>query len=57
MTAPISQDVYVAGVGLGAQGGRVGDAVEEAEKNTKGDYATWAASVKQGARERYSRMD
>ena len=56
MTAPIAQDVYMAGVGLGAQGGKVGDAVEQAEKNTKGDYASWAESVKQGARERYSRM-
>ncbi|KAI9881833.1 MAG: hypothetical protein M1823_006455 [Watsoniomyces obsoletus] len=56
MTAPIAQDVYVQGVGLGAQGGKVGDAVEQAEKNTKGDYKSWAESVRQGARERYSRM-
>lgn len=57
MKAPISQDMYVAGVGLGAQGGKVGDAVETAEKNTKGDYSTWAEGVRQGARERYSRME
>lgn len=57
MTALISQNVYVAGVGLGAQGGKVGDAVEQAEMNTKGDYASWAERGKQGARERYSRME
>ncbi len=56
MTAPIAQDVYVQGVGLGAVGGRVGDAVETAERNTKGDYSVWAESVKESARERYKRL-
>lgn len=36
MTAPIATDMYVQGVGLGAQGGKIGDAVDEAERNTKG---------------------
>jgi G-patch domain len=57
MTAPIAQDVYVAGVGLGAQGGRVGDAVEEAERNTKGDYGEFLAKTRDGARERYERLN
>lgn len=57
MTAPISTAVYAAGVGLGAQGGKVGDAVETADRNTKGDYGTWAESVKQGARERYAQLE
>ena len=56
MTAPIAQDVYVAGVGLGAAGGKVGDAVEEAERNTKGDYAGWVEKGREGARERYRKM-
>jgi len=56
MTAPISQDIYVAGVGLGAQGGKVGDAVTEAERNTRGDYSAFAERTREGARERYARM-
>lgn len=57
MTAPISQNVYVAGVGLGAEGGKLGDAVAEAERNTKGDYSTFLDRTKEGARERYSRLE
>ena len=56
MTVPISQDVYVAGVGLGAQGGKVGDAVAEAERNTRGDYAGFAERTREGARERYQQL-
>jgi RNA recognition motif-containing protein len=56
LTTPIAQDVYVAGVGLGAQGGKVGDAVEEAERNTKGGYGGFLAKTREGARERYERL-
>ncbi|KIX06174.1 uncharacterized protein Z518_04148 [Rhinocladiella mackenziei CBS 650.93] len=56
MTAPISQNIYVAGVGLGAQGGKVGDALEEAERNTRGDYDAFAEKTREGARERYARL-
>ena len=56
MMAPISQDVYVAGVRLGAQGAKLGDAVVEAERNTKGDYSGFAEKTREGARERYMRM-
>lgn len=56
MTAPISQDVYAAGVGLGAEGGKLGDAVKEADMNTKGDYAAFAQRTRDGARERYERL-
>ena len=56
MTAPISQDVYVAGVGLGAQGGKLGDAVKEAERNTKGDYGGFLEETRKRAKERYDRM-
>jgi RNA recognition motif-containing protein len=55
-TAPINQDIYVAGVGLGAEGGKLGDALSEAERNTKGEYSGFAERTKEGARERYSRM-
>lgn len=56
-TAPIAQDVYAAGVGLGAQGGRLGDAVTEAERNTKGDYGEFLAKTREGARERWERLN
>lgn len=56
MTAPISQDVYVQGVGLGAQGGKLGDAVEEAERQTKGGYGGFLEKTKEGARERFERL-
>lgn len=57
MTAPISQNVYAAGVGLGMQGGNMGDAVAEAERNTKGNgFGDWVAQGKERARERYERM-
>lgn len=55
-TGPIAQDVYVAGVGLGAAGGKVGDAVEEAERNTRGDYGGFLARTREGARERWESM-
>lgn len=57
VTAPIAQDIYAAGVGLGAQGGKVGDALEEAERNTKGDYGGFLAKTREGARERYERLN
>ncbi|KEF58456.1 uncharacterized protein A1O9_06382 [Exophiala aquamarina CBS 119918] len=57
MKAPISQDVYVAGVGLGAEGGKLGDAVSEAERNTRGDYSAFLDRTREGARERFSRLE
>lgn len=56
MTAPIAQDVYAAGVGLGAQGGKLGDAVKEAERNTRGEYAAFAERTREGARERFEKL-
>ncbi|RMZ82591.1 hypothetical protein DV738_g1571, partial [Chaetothyriales sp. CBS 135597] len=57
MKEPIKQDVYVAGVGLGAQGGKIGDAVEEADKNTKDDYRAWAEKGRDNMRQRYRHME
>lgn len=56
MTAPIATDMYVQGVGLGAMGGKIGSAEEEAERNTKGGYAEFAERTRDKAKERYERM-
>lgn len=56
MTVPINQNVYAAGVGLGAQGGKLGDAVEAAERNTKGDYGEWVAQGRERMKERYKNL-
>ena len=56
MTAPIATDMYVQGVGLGAQGGRIGDASEEADRNTKGGYGEFLERTRDKAKERFERM-
>lgn len=56
MTAPIQTDVYAAGVGLGAQGGKLGDANEEADRKTRGGYAEFVERAKDKAKERYLNM-
>ena len=56
MTAPIATDMYVQGVGLGAEGGKVGDAVEEAGRNTKDTYGDFLERTKDKAKERFERM-
>ena len=56
MTAPIATDMYVQGVGLGAQGGKIGDAAEEAERNTRGGYGEFLERTKDKAKERFERM-
>ena len=56
MTAPIATEMYVQGVGLGAQGGKMGDAVEEAERNTKGGYEGFLERTKDKAKERFDRL-
>jgi hypothetical protein len=56
MTAPVTTDLYVQGVGLGAQGGKVGDAVEEAGRNTRGRYDEFLEKTRDNARQRYEQM-
>lgn len=56
MTAPISSDMYVQGVGLGAQGGKVGDAAGEASRNTKNDYNDFLERTRDKAKERFQSM-
>lgn len=55
-TAPIATDLYAAGVGLGAEGGRVGDAIEEAGRITRGDAGEMRFKLKDKARERFERL-
>ena len=55
-TAAINTELYAAGVGLGAEGGRIGDAVEEAARASRGDYAEFAEKTRDRARERFERM-
>lgn len=52
-TEAIATELYAAGVGLGAVGGKVGDAVEEASKATGSTYADFLEQGKQKARERF----
>ena len=56
MTAPIATEMYVQGVGLGAEGGKMGDAMEEAERNTKGGYSDFLERTKDKAKERFDRL-
>nr|XP_001400452.2 rna-binding protein [Aspergillus niger CBS 513.88] len=57
MTAPIATEVYAQGVGLGAQGSKLGDATEEAGRNTRNRYDEFLEKTKQTARERYEKLD
>ena len=53
MTAPIATEVYAQGVGLGAQGSKIGDAAEEAGRNTRNRYDEFLEKTRQTARDRY----
>lgn len=57
---PIKTEVYAPGVGLGAEGGRRGDAIAEAEGNTRdgeSGYKGFVERVREGARGRYERLE
>ncbi|XDG07924.1 hypothetical protein ABKA04_007539 [Annulohypoxylon sp. FPYF3050] len=53
---PPAKPTISKGVGLGAQGGKIGDATEEATRATKNDYADFVSKAKDKARERYEQM-
>jgi RNA-binding protein 5/10 len=56
--AAIETQMYAQGVGLGAQGGKIGDAAHEANKNTHRDeYRAYVDMVKEKAKERYNSMN
>jgi hypothetical protein len=56
IVTPVATDMYVAGVGLGAEGGRVGDAAGEAERNTTSSYGEFLERTKDKAKERFQKM-
>lgn len=55
-TEAISTELYAQRVGLGAAGGKVGDAVEEANKATGSTYADFLQKGKDKTRERFENM-
>jgi RNA-binding protein 5/10 len=55
-TNAIVTELYTQGVGLGAQGGKIGDAVEEAHRQTKGSYADFVSKAKDKAKERFESL-
>jgi RNA-binding protein 5/10 len=54
--APIQTEMYVQGVGLGAAGGKLGDAVEEATRKTRGGYSEFLERTRDKAKERFEGM-
>lgn len=56
ITAPIEQNVYAAGVGLGHEGSKKGDAVEEAQRLTKSDQGDFVEKTRETARKRFEDM-
>lgn len=52
----IETEMYAQGVGLGAHGSKMGDAVGEAGRKTKGDYSDFLEQTKAKAKERFERM-
>lgn len=55
-TDAITTELYSQGVGLGAQGGKLGDATEEAHRQTKGSYADFLNKTKDKAKERFESL-
>lgn len=56
-TEVIATHAYQEGVGLGAEGGNLGDAAELAQRKTTNSYAEYVNTVQDKARERYNRMN
>lgn len=56
-TEVVETNAYQEGVGLGAEGGNLGDAAQRAERRTKSSYADYVNEVQDKARERYNRME
>jgi len=55
-TEAITTDLYSQRVGLGAKGGKVGDAAEEASRQTSGTYADFLNKTKDKAKERFESL-
>ena len=56
VTAPLEQSLYASGVGLGHESGKLGDAVEEAQRMTKSDRGGFLEKTKEVARQRFERL-
>lgn len=56
ITAPVVAEMYAEGVGLGAQGGKVGEASAVSAMNTAGGYKEFVRRTKEKAKERYAGM-
>lgn len=56
ITAPVVAEMYAEGVGLGAKGGKVGEASEVSAMNTAGGYKDFVRRTKEKAKERYEGM-
>ncbi|TKW52009.1 RNA-binding protein 5 [Colletotrichum tanaceti] len=55
-TEVIATHAYQEGVGLGAEGGNLGDAAELAQRKTTNSYSEYVNTVQDRARERYNKM-
>lgn len=53
----VATNAYQEGVGLGADGGKLGDAAEVAQRNTTNQYADYVNTVQDKARERFNKME
>ncbi|KAI9889279.1 MAG: hypothetical protein M1814_005654 [Vezdaea aestivalis] len=56
VTEAVTSNLYAQGVGLGAKGGKLGDAVEEAGRQTRGDYGEFVNKVKDKTKERFESL-
>ncbi|KAG7129154.1 putative RNA-binding protein C57A7.13 like [Verticillium longisporum] len=56
-TEVIETHAYQEGVGLGAEGGNLGDAAELARRKTTNSYADYVDTVQDKARQRYSKLE
>lgn len=56
-TEALAASAYVGGVGLGAEGGKLGDAQKVAESRTKDGQASYLAAAQERARERFHRAE
>lgn len=54
--AVVATELYRPGVGLGAEGAKVGDAEEEGRRNTEGKYGDFLERTREKARERFEKM-
>lgn len=56
ITSAITTDVYATRVGLGAQGGRMGDVLETVKDDAQGKRSNFLVKTKQKAKERFDTM-